>query len=322
MNQAAAKKYGYDAKEEVIGMNMLEFLSEKSIPIVREKLKEELSEPYELVMRKKDGTEFPTLISARYTILNGKRVRMTTMMDLTDVKEKEKLLHKQARLAQMGEMMSMIAHQWRQPLNAISATSTSINLKAKLGKLENDYTLEMTDNISEYAQHLSDTIDDFRNFFKPNKEKSETSYSELLESVLKIIETSIFNNGISLIKDLESQDRFVSYPNELKQVILNLFKNAEDALIDKNVQDAFIKVRTYKKAKKLILELSDNAGGVPEEIIDRVFNPYFSTKKKKDGTGLGLYMSKLIIEEHCNGALSVKNSKEGAVFKITLGEFI
>ena len=320
INEAAAKKYGYENKEEVVGMSMRKFLPEKSVPIVMQKLKEESSEPYELVMKKKDGTEFPTLISARYTILNGKRVRMTTMMDLTDVKEKEQLLHKQARLAQMGEMISMIAHQWRQPLNAISATSTAINLKAKLGKLESDYVMEMTDNISEYAQHLSDTIDDFRNFFKPNKEKSETSYDELIESVLKIIQSSIYSNNISLIQEMECSDKFVSYSNELKQVVLNLFKNAEDALVDNKIKNAFIKVRTFKEDGKLIFELSDNAGGVSPKIIDKIFNPYFSTKKQKDGTGLGLYMSKLIVEEHCNGKLSIQNSQEGAVFRIVLKE--
>jgi len=318
INEAAAKIYGYEDKEEVVGMNIKEFLAKESIPLVMHKLKEENSEPYELIMKKKDGTEFPTLLSARYTVLNSKRVRMTTIMDLSDVKEKEQLFHKQARLAQMGEMISMIAHQWRQPLNAISATSLAINLKAKLGKLENNYAIEMTDNISEYAQHLSDTIDDFRNFFKPNKEKSETSFHELIESVIKIIETTIFHHNITLIQEIECRDKFVSYTNELKQVILNLFKNAEDALVDNKIEKPFIKVRTFKRDSKLVFEISDNAGGISTEIIEKVFNPYFSTKKKKDGTGLGLYMSKLIVEEHCNGELSVHNSHEGAIFTISL----
>ena len=240
---------------------------------------------------------------------------------ILELKDKEKLLQRQSRLAQMGEMISMIAHQWRQPLNAISATSSSISLQAKLNKLENDYAIEMSDNISEYTQHLSDTIDDFRNFFKPNKDKSETSYNELLESVVKMIEPSLLSNNITLIQELECRESFISYPNELKQVILNLLKNAEDVLIEKKIENALILIQTRKEGKKMILELSDNAGGISNKIIDKIFNPYFSTKKQKDGSGLGLYMSKLIIEEHCSGELSVKNTKDGALFRVVLGEF-
>ena len=318
MNQSAVRKFGYRDASEVIGKHIVEFLPEKSLPIVAEAMKNDLSEPYELIMKKRDGTEFPTLVSAKYTTLSGEKVRMTTMMDLSDIKENEKLLQHQSRLAQMGEMISMIAHQWRQPLSAISATSTALNLKAKLGKADNAIVEEMTDKISKYSQHLSQTIDDFREFFKANKEKRETSYDELIGAVLNIIELSITNQNIKLIKDFKSKEKFSSFPNELKQVILNLIKNAEDVLIEKEIKNPFIKIRTYENKGKLFLEISDNAGGVSKNIIDDIFNPYFSTKKQKDGTGLGLYMSKTIVESHCNGALEVFNTKDGALFRITL----
>ncbi len=232
-------------------------------------------------------------------------------------KKDQQLIH-QSRLAQMGEMISMIAHQWRQPLAAISATSASIELKASLNRLNNDLAIEKAQDISKFSQHLSSTIDDFRDFFKPNKEKKEVTYDEIVRSVFGIIETSLTNKNIQLQQELNCHETFNTYPNELKQVVLNLIKNAEDVLLDKQTVDPTIKIVTYTKKDKYILEVSDNGGGVPEEIIDNIFDPYFSTKEGKDGTGLGLYMSKTIIENHCDGLLSIENGSYGAIFKIAL----
>ena len=236
-----------------------------------------------------------------------------------ETKQKDNQLQQQSRHAQMGEMISMIAHQWRQPLAAISSTSSAINLKAKLKKLDSDTAIELSDKISNYSQHLSQTIDDFREFFKPNKEKVEVNYTQLIKSVLDIIQVSIKNKNIRLEQELNCEDRFFTYPNEIKQVLLNLIKNAEDVLLEKEIKNPCIKIKSFKEKDKLILEISDNAGGIPKDIIDKIFDPYFSTKTKKDGTGLGLYMSKTIIEGHCNGKLNVKNDDFGAVFTIVLG---
>ncbi len=237
-------------------------------------------------------------------------------------REKDKQLIQQSRMALMGEMLSMIAHQWRQPLAAISATSASIELKASLNKLDNDTAQQKAHDISNFSQHLSRTIDDFRDFFKPNKEKRETTYDEVVKSVLEIIEVSLTHKDIQLLQEFNCHDTFSTYPNELKQVILNLIKNAEDALLEKEIKDPYIKISTYKKNEKYILEISDNAGGIPEEIMKNIFDPYFSTKTKKDGTGLGLYMSKTIVEEHCNGELSAMNTEDGALFKIALHKIL
>lgn len=225
---------------------------------------------------------------------------------------KEQQLVHQSRLAQMGEMISMIAHQWRQPLSAISSTSAAIHLKAQLNKLDRKTTLELSDNISDYSQHLSSTINDFRDFFKSNKEKKKTSYTEIVNSVLNIIEVSIRNKNITLIKELNCDLVFNSYENELKQVLLNLIKNAEDVLLEKEIKNPKIIIETSNGQ----LLVSDNAGGIPDDVMDRIFEPYFSTKMEKDGTGLGLYMSKIIIEEKCGGSLSAANNKQGAVFII------
>lgn len=226
----------------------------------------------------------------------------------------------QSRLAQMGEMISMIAHQWRQPLNAISTTSIAIGLNADLDNLDKKTTKELSKKISNYVQHLSSTIDDFRNFFKPNKIKTEANYDELIASVLNIVEDSIKDSDIRTIREQKCEETFFTYPNEIKQVILNLVKNAEDVLRDNEIKDPYIKIKTYTENDNFILEVSDNGGGISEEILPNIFDPYFSTKTKKDGTGLGLYMSKTIIEEHCGGSLIVSNDDNGAVFRILLGK--
>ena len=233
-------------------------------------------------------------------------------------REKEKQMLHQSRLAQMGEMISMIAHQWRQPLSAISSSSLAINIKAKLGKLDKETAIELSNNISEYSQHLSSTIDDFREFFKPNRGKEETTYEALIRSALSIVEVSLKNKNIETKLDFQCNATLLTYPNELKQVILNLIKNAEDALMERHISEPKIEIVTYREGNSAILEVHDNAGGIPENIIDKIFDPYFSTKLEKNGTGLGLYMSKTIIEDHCNGKLEVENGPEGALFRITL----
>ena len=263
--------------------------------------------------------------SVRQDITDGKRIEELNRtlkdkiaLEVAKSRQKDQQMIQQSRLAQMGEMISMIAHQWRQPLTAISATSGTLSLKAKTNALEADYVLERTKRISEYAEHLSATIDDFRDFFKPDKGKKETSFEELIESVLGIVGISLSQQNIAIENSVTYKERFTSYPNELKQVILNLIKNSEDILLEKGVKNPLIKLHAYKKDNTIILEVQDNGGGIEASIIDKIFDPYFSTKLKKDGTGLGLYMSKTIIEDHCKGKLMVENRDDGALFSIIL----
>ena len=229
-------------------------------------------------------------------------------------RQKDQQMIEQSRLAQMGEMISMIAHQWRQPLSAIGSISAALELKSKLNKLDNDMVLKQAHNISKNVQHLSSTINDFRDFFKPLKMKKDISFDDAIVSALNIVGSSIEDKSITVVKSLHSKECFSTYSNELKQVILNLLKNAEDILIEKNIQDPIITIIT----KDNYLSIKDNGGGIPEGIMAKIFDPYFSTKLEKNGTGLGLYMSKTIIEEHCGGKLSVANDEDGAVFTIEL----
>ncbi len=256
------------------------------------------------------------------------RLNITESINLEDkIKEeveksriKDRTILQQSRLAQMGEMISMIAHQWRQPLAAISATSASLELKASLNRLDNDMVQQKAQNISGFSQHLSHTIDDFRNFFKPDKSKEEITFAKIIESSLKIVQTELESKNILVQTEYKCKGTVLVYANELRQVALNLIKNAEDALLEKEIKEPKIIIRCYSDKDKSVLEVLDNAGGIDDTIINNIFDPYFSTKTNKDGTGLGLYMSKTIIEDHCDGEISVGNTVEGALFKITLNK--
>jgi two-component system, NarL family, sensor histidine kinase EvgS len=233
--------------------------------------------------------------------------------------EKTKQLIQQSRLAQMGEMLSMIAHQWRQPLTAISATTNNLLLKNIIDeKIEPSHLEEELELIINYSQHLSHTIDDFRNFFRPDKIKTNANLEEIIDKSIAIINISFESKNIKLIKNYCYNDTIYSYTSEIQQVVLIILKNAEDILIENNIENKVIRINTFRKKDFAIIQIKDNGGGISSDIISKIFDPYFSTKKAKEGTGIGLYMSKTIINEHCKGNLTIKNNRKGATFEICL----
>jgi nitrogen-specific signal transduction histidine kinase len=242
--------------------------------------------------------------------------------------EKKKLIQHQARLAQMGEMISMIAHQWRQPLGAITSALISIESKILLKKYdctkEEDqnkffsFLKRKIKNTEEYVKTLSDTIDDFRNFFKPDKKLELISILVPIQKAIKITEASLRNKNISLNLDCRYQNEIEFYSNEMMQVVLNIIKNSEDNFIERKTEKPYIKIKTYYDEPFHCIEIADNGGGISKDIINKIFDPYFSTKHEKNGSGLGLYMSKIMVEQHHSGKLLVKNSDVGAVFTIKL----
>ncbi len=233
-------------------------------------------------------------------------------------REKEDLMLRQSKLAQMGEMINMIAHQWRQPLNNLSLLTQTIVLKYNLGKLDNEAIEEFSDKTSRQIKMMSDTIDDFRNFFKPDKERVEFCINDVIEHIVTIIEPIFTQKGIAIHFDTSEKFYTFGYPNEFGQVVLNILNNAKDAFEEKNVEKKTIDIQLDRSNDVVTVNISDNAGGIPQEIIKKIFDPYFSTKEKKGGTGIGLYMSKIIIEEHLKGKLRVANTDKGAIFSITL----
>jgi signal transduction histidine kinase len=244
----------------------------------------------------------------------NKRVKIEVEENL----KKDSLLIHNSKLAQMGEMMSMIAHQWKQPLSAISATSSGLHIKIELDMYDRDFFLKSLLKIEEYITHLSNTIDDFSNFFKPTKVAQNYSLSSIIEDALSIATYSLTIHSIKVIKDLDTTLKVVTYKNELVQVLLNIIKNAENIMLKRGIKNPIISIRTYKKNYKTVIEILDNGGGVEDDNIEKIFEPYFSTKASQDSTGLGLYMSKLIVETSLKGELYLKNTTDGASFNIVL----
>ena len=233
-------------------------------------------------------------------------------------KEQQLFLLQQNRLAQMGELISMIAHQWRQPLNNLSLINQFIISKFQKNKLDETTVEYFKENSKKQIELMSDTIDDFRNFFKANEEKQSFLLEEVIQNAIKILEPMLSKNMIKIKFETKESHMVFGYANSFIQVILNIFKNAQDAFIEKDVDSKkiFVKMKTLNDSVLLCIE--DNAGGINNDIIDKVFDPYFSTKKDKNGTGLGLYMSKMIVEEHMHGQLNVLNGEKGAKFIITM----
>lgn len=232
---------------------------------------------------------------------------------LQEVKAKEiatQQLIQQSRMAQMGEMISMIAHQWRQPLTSISA----ITLTLSLNDYKKEYIQEKLDLILQLVQHLSSTIDDFRNFYQPNKEAVHTTTDLVVKNTLSLIQCTLTNIDVETINDNDTKEQIEVYENELSQVLLNILNNAYDNFIEKKIENPQIQVTTTSNS----IYICDNGGGIDQNIIEKIFDPYFSTKNKLNGTGLGLYMSKTIVEVHHNGKLSAVNKDDGVCFIIQL----
>ncbi len=252
-------------------------------------------------------------------------ISVGTIQDITteytavqELRHKDEMLFRQSRLAQMGEMIRMIAHQWRQPLSAISMTSAALERKVEQDQFDKTFFDSRLNRISEYVQHLSATIEDFRNFFKSDKRKRETRFSEIVENALSLVRPGLESRNITLLTDCKCDGKMFTYSNELLQVILNLLKNAEDALREHKIENPVIKMRCYSDEKRAFLEIEDNAGGIETSMLEKIFEPYFTTKDEHNGTGLGLYMSKIIVEEHCGGLLHVSNAEDGAIFTIEM----
>ena len=240
------------------------------------------------------------------------------LFELTELREEDIVTSQQAKLVQMGEMVTMIAHQWRQPLNAISAASIKLNMQAQMDILTNDKIEETTSFIEETAQGMSKMINDFMNFTKPSNKKELVALADIIDSIMQLMGVQLKNHNITFIKEIEEKLSLFIFSKDLEHVLINLFSNARDAFEGKNIANKEIKVHAYKQGEDCIIEVSDNAGGIHEDILERLFEPYFTTKKAGKGTGLGLYMSEKILATNLNGSIDVKNNKNGAVFTITL----
>ena len=255
-------------------------------------------------------------ISSKATINKKKGYVKGVSQDITELKklefdkiQKDEILYQQSKMAAMGEMIGNIAHQWRQPLSIISAASSGAKLEKEMNVLTDEQLDKSLTTINDSVQYLSQIIEDFRGFFNPNNnKKNEFDISDALAKTLKLVSAQFTAKNIEIIQDIKSH-RLLSIENEITQVLINILNNARDILITKEKQRRLIFINTYKKDKILYIEILDNAGGIKKDIINRVFEPYFTTKHQSQGTGIGLYMSQDIVKNHLNGKLIVSNEE-------------
>lgn len=238
-------------------------------------------------------------------------------LKIKELKTNQKILIAQSRSAAMGEMISMIAHQWKQPLSILSMIANNLKADVELGILDTKTAQEYHQQLSTQIFYLSHTIDDFRNFFKTNNKKELVfDLSQIVENSLNLMEKSLENTQIHIIKEYDSIQNILIYSNELTQVIINLLKNSKEAFGENHNLKNYIHIRIYRQENNAFIEIEDNAGGIKAEILEKIFDPYFTTKEEFNGTGLGLYMSKAIIENHFKGTLSVTCKDKISLFTI------
>jgi C4-dicarboxylate-specific signal transduction histidine kinase len=223
---------------------------------------------------------------------------------------------KQTKLAQMGEMIENIAHQWRQPLAQINSAILLADALLEQNNFQDDKVTKKLLEIESLTAYMSKTINDFQDFLNPNKIKETFFLHEAIEKSLLIVKGSLVSHDIELIVNMDKKLSCELYKNELEQVLVILINNARDVLIDRKIKNPKIFINTQKIGTHYIIEVADNAGGIDSDIIEKIFDPYFTTKHKTQGTGLGLYMATMIIESGFDAKLSVDNTSDGASFKI------
>ena len=235
------------------------------------------------------------------------KMRINLIHQIEKSREKDTILAHQSKMAAMGEMIGNIAHQWRQPLSVISTAATGIKVNKELGIFDEATIIETMDAINESTQYLSTTIDDFRNFFKPEKDKKYFKISNVFNKTFSLIHQQFKNRDIDIIQDIKNA-QILGFENELIQVLINILNNSRDELINLSNQKKLIFLNSQIKGNKLIIKIKDNAGGIKEDVINRIFEPYFTTKTKNLGTGIGLYICEEIVVKHMQGSIEVKNS--------------
>lgn len=254
----------------------------------------------------------------------NEQLEQKVQVELSKNRQKEALLMQQSKMASVGEMISSIIHQWKQPLGIISVASSGMKLQIEMDDINKDEFIESTQNISEQIKHMTQTMDDFQNFFKQTPKK-EYEVSDIARDAVILVNDIFKSKGIEINLKTEKEAVVYGYPNELIQVILNILNNARDIILEKNPDIYKIDIEIFQDDKNVFISIKDYAGGIPKDIIDRIFEPYFTTKPEDKGTGIGLYMSKTIIEK-AKGTLSASNVEtdiegrlyHGAQFTINL----
>ena len=314
VNKKLVQILGYKNKKELLNKRWYSVNKEHSINKEDENFLDLITQRIntystEKTYTKEDGTIVDTFITAnRLKEKSGVQNILFSIIDVSDVKTKDRILSQQSKMASMGEMIANIAHQWRQPLSLISTASSGMKIQKEYDLLTDEYFYSSVESITNATEYLSETIDDFKNFFTPKSEKELFSMSRLIEKTKVLLSAELKNKNITIIENIESID-VLSYENDLIQVFINIINNAKDALKENNNGYIFIDVALSKNKKDVIMKIKDNAGGIPDNVINKIFEPYFTTKYKSNGTGIGLYMVMQIIQKHMKGSINVQNTQ-------------
>jgi two-component system sensor histidine kinase EvgS len=318
VNHGAVKTLGYESKEELIGINILDLVHNDYKEIVKNNMTVQETQYIEVILIKKDKSTIHVLAYDQ-DIYNGK-MQLSSAIDISTIKKQEKLLFEQSKMVHMGEMIENIAHQWRQPLSVISMSSSSLQIEKDMNTLNDEKFKKYTNTIIDNSEFLSSTIDTFKNYV--NNEQIEKSFilQDVINKTISIVDMSFAKQNIKIINNINEIENIniQLIDGTLSQIIINLLNNAKDILLEKEIPDAYIIVSLIHNSNKISITIQDNGGGIPDNIINKIFDPYFTTKHQSQGTGLGLHMSKDIIKNILNGELKVQNINDGALFTIDL----
>ena len=314
-------------QEGIIGQNFIK-------NFIPENIQDEIQSVFESVIKKEsklithysnniiDSQEQEHTIAWNHSYLKDIEGNVTGVissgMDITEIENKDKIMLSQSRQAAMGDMLAMIAHQWRQPLSVISLVSNSIHADIELGEdIGTDTLNSLVTILDEQTKYLSSTIDDFKNFFKPEQEQENIAISIIINRLITLIQKSIEHNSIKLNLPTDQDIELYTYPNQIIQILLNLINNAKDAILEFNPSNGVIDITIDKKENEIIIGVCDNGGGIDKSVLNKIGQPYVSTKSK-NGTGLGLYMSQIITKKYLHGTLYWENINDGSCFYLSL----
>lgn len=352
VNQESCRALGYSC-DELLGMKVFDIdpdFPKECWPDIWRQLKTDGSITLVTRHRTNDGNIFPVEIHSNYIEFDGRGYGMALARDITERKRAEEevrkrqeqleelndtlekrveeevaknrakdiILIQQNRQAALGEMLDHIAHQWKQPINSISLIVQDLEETWGCGELTDDYVRESVNKTVQVLEHMAQTIDVFRDFYKPEKRKSPFCIKDAIDSALDFITPALRFNFIGVELNVDPRLSATGYPKEYAQVLLNLLGNARNAFIESEVVKPLVKIRAFAEDGKAVVTITDNAGGIPQMNIDKIFELYFTTRKMAGGTGIGLYMSKNIIEKNMGGSLIAANVEGGAQFRIEI----
>ncbi len=255
-------------------------------------------------------------VSAQNQLLLKEREERIAVLHQIDEK-KNKVMLQQSKMAAMGEMMDIIAHQWKQPLNTLSMINDMLKNDFEANRIDKNYIDDITDTTSIQIKYMVNTLNEFRKFFRPSKENDHFTIHSALESVKVILKDELIKQNVTLHIEVDKKIKVTGAKNEFVHLFINFIKNSIEAFNENGIHERFVTIRAAKRHSKTVIEVEDNAGGIPSYIINDIFKLNFTTKEKTSGTGIGLYMSSQIVQKH-NGILSVANTPQGAIFTITL----